>query len=128
MVVKKVAGAPDIPDVSLRTFRAPPVDHARTTAVPRFQDRAAKRHQISLKGQCRTGSGLSDISERGCCISTNGMLLYSGSRLVVRPDGLEGLVGEVRWTDGLKAGLQFAEPLYSPVVQHVANLWRAEPE
>lgn len=97
-----------------------------------FEHRGNERHPISLRGKCRTGRGLrddvwiSDISESGCCISTNGLHLSSGSPLVVRPDGLEGMISEVRWTEGLKAGVQFAEPLYTPVVEHLASCWKAK--
>lgn len=86
------------------------------------------RRSISLAAQCRTQSGLrdrgeiSDISAQGCCLRVRGLLFRVGTRVVVRPEGLEGLTGVVRWVDGDFAGVEFDRPIYQPVVDHLIRL------
>ena len=83
------------------------------------------RKQVVLGAQCRTASGLrdtgqiSDISAEGCCVKTNSLFFRVGTRVVVRPDGLEGLTGIVRWISGDQAGIEFDTPLYGPVLDHL---------
>ena len=70
------------------------------------------RKAITMAAQCRTISGvrddgyLSDISAEGCCITTRGILFMEGSRVLIKPQGLEGLSGVIRWIDGHRAGVQ----------------------
>jgi hypothetical protein len=42
-------------------------------------------------------------------------------RVTVRPEGMEGLMGVVRWTSPDKAGVEFETPLYGPVFDHLAH-------
>lgn len=87
--------------------------------------RSSDRKPVVLTAQCRTGSGLrdrgeiSDISARGCCVKTNSLFFRVGARVVVRPDGMEGLTGIVRWIAGDRAGVEFDTPLYGPVLEHL---------
>lgn len=80
---------------------------------------------------CRTQSGLrdkgwiSDISPEGCRVTTNGLFVREGLRVTIRPDGIEGLSGIVRWIEGNTAGIQFDAPVYGPVVDHLARLHNA---
>lgn len=89
------------------------------------------RKPVELPANCRTQSGLrgsgriSDISPQGCCISTNGLFVRVGLKVVIRPEGLEGVLGTVRWIDGERAGIEFDKPLYEPVVDHLARLHAA---
>ncbi len=93
--------------------------------------RRTQRKQISLAAQCRTATGirddgyLSDLSAEGCCITTRGILFLVGSRVLIKPKGLEGLSGVVRWINGHKAGVQFDSPLYGPVVDHLSQMYGA---
>jgi hypothetical protein len=88
--------------------------------------RRSQRKLVSLAAQCRTQSGLrdkgriSDLSSEGCCISTDSLFIKVGARVVIRPDGLEGLTGIVRWISEDKAGVEFDTPVYAPVVDHLA--------
>ncbi len=90
--------------------------------------RRAERQQIVLAAQCRTATGvrddgyLSDISPEGCCITTRGILFLAGARVMIKPQGLEGLSGVVRWISGHKAGVQFDSPLYGPIVEHLGRI------
>ncbi len=89
--------------------------------------RRARRRQVALAAQCRTQSGMrdkgmiSDISAQGCCVITQGLFIKVGARVVVRPEGLEGLTGVVRWVEGTRAGIEFDTPLYGPIVDHLAE-------
>ena len=80
--------------------------------------------------QCRTLSGLRDtgeisnISEEGCCMRVRGIYFRVGTRVVVRPEGLEGMAGIVRWVSGDLAGVEFDRPMYSPIVDHIAAIHR----
>ncbi len=70
----------------------------------------------------RDEGALSDISADGCCITTNTLFVNVGMRVLVKPKGMEGLTGIVRWIDGNRAGVQFDLPLYGPVVEHLTSL------
>ncbi len=93
--------------------------------------RRAERKTVVLSAQCRTPSGLrdkaeiSDISTQGCCIRTDSVLLRVGAHVIVRPDGLEALGGTVRWISGDCAGLEFDQPLYGPIIDHLARLYQS---
>jgi hypothetical protein len=86
------------------------------------------RRPVKLAATCRTQSGLrdagyiSDISAHGCCLTTSSLSVRIGSRVVIRPQGLEGLTGTVRWIEGQHAGIEFDAPLYGPVVDHLSQL------
>lgn len=90
--------------------------------------RRTQRQPVELAAQCRTQSGLrdrgqiSDISSEGCCVTTNSLFVRVGARIVIRPDGMEGLTGIVRWIEGNKAGVEFDNPVYGPVVDHLAQV------
>lgn len=80
---------------------------------------------------CRTHSGMcdngyiSDISPHGCRLATSTLAVRIGARIVIRPQGSEGLMGIVRWIDGQHAGIEFEAPLYEPVVDHLSQLHAA---
>lgn len=90
--------------------------------------RRAERKSVVLPAQCRTTSGLrdsgeiSDISTQGCCVRTNSVLFRIGAHVVIRPEGMEALGGTVRWIAGDFAGLEFDQPIYGPIVDHLARL------
>jgi hypothetical protein len=91
-----------------------------------IERRRSDRHPVVLAAQSRTSSGMrdtaeiSDISPEGCCITTDSLFIKVGARLMIRPEGMEGLTGTVRWIDGFRAGIEFDEALYAPVVEHLA--------
>lgn len=97
------------------------------TKVPR----RAERRPVRLPATCRTQSGLrddaqiSDISPHGCRLTPNTLAVRIGLRLVIRPQGLEGVTGIVRWIQGQQAGVEFDTPLYEPVVDHLSQLHAA---
>lgn len=90
-------------------------------------ERRTSRHNVTMGAQCRTQSGLrdtgviSDISADGCRVSTNSLFVKVGVRVVIKPEGMEGLSGVVRWIVGNTAGVQFDSPLYPPIVEHLST-------
>lgn len=78
--------------------------------------------------QCRTQSGLrdsgeiSDVSTEGCCLKVRGLYFRVGTRLMLRPQGLESLTGVVRWVRGDLAGVEFDRAIYGPVVDHLVRI------
>jgi len=89
--------------------------------------RKETRNAVKLGAKCRTVSGIRDegaihdISSRGCCVTMRTLYLRIGSRVIVRPDGLEGISGIVRWIAGGRAGVEFDTPLYGPIVEHLSQ-------
>ncbi|WP_395395689.1 PilZ domain-containing protein [Novosphingobium sp. BL-8A] len=89
--------------------------------------RQASSRSVALSAQCRTQNGLrdqgeiSDISAQGCCLRVHGLFFRVGTRVVVRPEGLEGLTGIVRWVDGDFVGVEFDRLIYQPVVDHLVR-------
>jgi len=90
--------------------------------------RRAARHPLTMNARCRTAAGMrdeafiSDISTHGCCMETRSLHLSIGVRVIVKPEGMEGITGTVRWINGHCAGIAFEAPLYGPIVAHlIAN-------
>lgn len=82
--------------------------------------------------QCRTQNGLrdhgeiSDISAEGCCVQMRGIYFRVGTRVVLRPQGMEGMSGIVRWVSGDFSGVEFDRPIYGPVLDHIASAHAAD--
>ncbi len=91
-----------------------------------LQNRRADRKRVDMKAHCRTVSGLRDkgkicdLSPEGCRVTTSGLFMNVGMRVLIKPEGLEGLTGIVRWIQGMDAGVEFDTPLYGPVFEYLA--------
>ncbi|WP_054531682.1 PilZ domain-containing protein [Erythrobacter sp. SG61-1L] len=87
----------------------------------RSSPRAGTRKQIRLRDafQLVPGAVLMDLSVTGCQVSLRGVQLAIGQIVVVRPDGLEGLSGVVRWIEGGRVGIEFDRPLHPGVAAHI---------
>jgi len=87
--------------------------------------RRSRRLSLAMPARCRTLKGfvedvvIRDISAEGCRIVSHALTVRSGAQVVVRPNGMEGLCGTVRWVRGQEAGIEFDRPLYLPVVEHM---------
>lgn len=87
--------------------------------------RSSPRLQLVLPARCRSRSGfldrvvISDISQGGCRIDSLALVMQTGDLVVVRPDGIEGLTGVIRWVKGHSAGIAFDRPLHPAVVDHL---------
>ena len=89
--------------------------------------RRAERNALVMPARCRSRSGfvdrvvITDISRLGCKIESFALTMREGDPVVITPEVLEGLCATVRWTEGNAAGLEFATPLYGPVVEHLCR-------
>ena len=89
--------------------------------------RQSERKPVTMGARCRTMSGLrdegqvSDLSTHGCCLTMKSMFLAIGTRVMIKPDGLEAISGVIRWLAGNRAGVQFDAPLYGPVFNHLSQ-------
>jgi hypothetical protein len=90
-------------------------------------NRKAERGEVRIAARCRSATGLrdegwlEDISAEGCCLVSRAIAFRIDSRIVICPQGLEGVTGVVRWASATKAGIEFDSPLYAPMVEH---LWK----
>ena len=91
-----------------------------------LQNRRTDRQRVDMKAHCRTVSSLRDkgeicdLSPVGCRVTTGGLFIDVGMRVLIRPEGLEGLTGVVRWINGVAPGIEFDTPLYGPVFENLA--------
>jgi hypothetical protein len=91
--------------------------------MPREHD----RKPVAMGGKLKTpygrqDVGLSDLSLTGCRINAVYMSLAVGQRIVLRPEGLEGLNAIVSWTSGPSAGIKFDVPLHPSVLDYLVRL------
>jgi hypothetical protein len=76
---------------------------------------------------CRSANGLrdegwlEDISAIGCCFVTRATCFKAGSHVILRPGGLEGITGIVRWVRANRCGVEFSSPLHDAVVDHLCK-------
>ena len=95
--------------------------------------RRSARIPLTLPARCRAHRNLnaavvlSDITVEGCCIFTNNIFLRVGERVVICPETLEGLPAIVRWVFRNRAGVEFEQPLYGPVAEHLQQKYSAFP-
>lgn len=92
---------------------------------PASECRRSRRLVLAMPARCRMLSGyaeevvIRDVSAEGCRIMGFALHVRPGSKVVVRPDGMEGLCGTVRWSGGQEAGVEFDRPLYPAVAEHM---------
>lgn len=92
--------------------------------------RRSERLPVVIPARLRTRSGFADhlvihdISREGCRVESLAITVHAGDPVVVTPSMLEGFCGTVRWVEGNSAGIQFATPLYGPVVEHLYREFR----
>jgi len=85
------------------------------------------RRPVAMAAKVRIPGGpaepvrITDLAEEGCCIECWGMVFHPGDQILLRPEGLEQLVGEVRWSKGHRFGVKFEKQLYGPVVDHICG-------
>lgn len=83
------------------------------------------RTAVRMPATCRSSTGLrdegwlEDISAVGCCFVTRATCFKPGNHIVLRPGGLEGITGVVRWVKSNRCGIEFSRPLYGAVFDHL---------
>jgi hypothetical protein len=91
--------------------------------MPREHD----RKPVAMGGKLKTPHGrqdvaVSDLSLTGCRINAIYMTLAVGQKIVLRPEGLEGLNAVVSWASGPSAGIRFETPLHPSVLDFLVKL------
>lgn len=92
---------------------------------PATDCRRSRRLALAMPARCRMVSGyaedvvIRDVSAEGCRIMGYALHVRPGTKVVVRPDGMEGLCGTVRWAAGPEAGVEFDRPLYPAIAEHM---------
>lgn len=83
--------------------------------------RIASENVIHVRSAMQKVGGVSllDLSVCGCRVRTTGSPLAAGQLLIVRPEGIEGLEGVVRWVEDNEAGIEFSRPLHPSVLDHL---------
>lgn len=62
-----------------------------------------------------------DVSSHGCQVELRSGYLREGQFVSIRIASLEPWVGIVRWGDLKTYGIEFSNPLYGPIVDHLAK-------
>jgi hypothetical protein len=97
----------------------------------RTNQRRASRASVLMPASCRTATGrrgdvsIVDLTAEGCRIFTKAVPLSVGLKLRIRAQSLESLPGVVRWVRGGFAGIEFDNPLYGPVAEHLQRVYSA---
>lgn len=86
--------------------------------------RGAERHDISIMGTLRTGTGkrdvtIVDLSDRGCRILDRMGILTPGHGVTIRIGPVGPIEATIRWQQQPYAGLRFENPLYPAVLDHI---------
>lgn len=91
-----------------------------------YAERRRTTRQLSiLSVRCRVGHGMSpqvwltDLSPLGCQLVIRAGTLRADQHVVIKPKGMEGIPGTVKWVIDLKAGIEFDRPLHEAVVDHL---------
>jgi len=92
-----------------------------------FAPRRHRRRQTGVDASCSdrdgraTGVAVTDLSEAGCRLELEDGAVAPDEVVVVRPQGLEGVAGRVRWSHEKAAGVEFASALHPAVVDHLTG-------
>lgn len=87
--------------------------------------RREARHGVAVEGRYRTGTGVPkdvsvlDISEGGCRFFDKFGRLIPGAQITVRIGAIGPIPATVRWTEGSVVGVEFDNPIYGPVLDHI---------
>lgn len=89
--------------------------------------RREERHRIAVEGRYRTGSGVPkdvsvlDISEHGCRFYDKFGNLAPGAQITLRIGAIGPIAATVKWAERSVVGVQFENPIYGPVLDHIRS-------
>ena len=87
--------------------------------------RREKRYSIAVPGRYRKGTGvgfnvaIKDLSEYGCQFSDLGGRVQKGDEITIRIGSIGPLTARVKWIEKRKVGVEFEQPLYPSVLEHI---------
>lgn len=90
-------------------------------------DRKDERQPLAMNAKFKAQHDRRDVlvtnlSQHGCRIFGNGLWLPVEQRIILRPEGLESLLGTVRWALDNEAGIEFERSLHPAIVDHLCRL------
>jgi hypothetical protein len=100
------------------------------------EERRADRHEVTLQGRYRTGSGMArdvvvtDLSTTGCKFDDPVHNLRNGSIISIRIGNIGPMTAQVKWLEHWTAGVRFDETLHASVLDHMLitiDGWTAPP-
>ncbi|MXO68437.1 hypothetical protein GRI72_06315 [Altererythrobacter marinus] len=89
--------------------------------------RREERHGVTVEGRYRTGRGVPkdirvlDLSEHGCRFYDKFGSLTAGTRISIRIGPIGPIIAVVRWSQGQTVGVEFDDPIYGPVLDHIRS-------
>lgn len=98
------------------------------------EDRREERHHIAVEGRYRTGSGVPkdvsvlDISECGCRFFDKFGNLLPGAQITIRIGPIGPIAATVKWAERQVVGVEFENPIYGPVLDHIRNQLGRNPD
>jgi hypothetical protein len=86
--------------------------------------RRAERHELTVQGSYRFGGRrrdvqLTDLSEKGCRFVDRHSPVRLDDEIQLRIEMLGPFEGRVRWRDSRYVGIQFEQPIYSPIFDFI---------
>lgn len=91
------------------------------------EKRKEQRLDIGAWGRYRTGRGIArdvkiiDVNAKGCRFYDKFGALRPEATLTIKIGNIGPLLSHVRWVEGAKVGIEFAEPLYGAVLEHITT-------
>ncbi|MDN3645598.1 PilZ domain-containing protein [Pontixanthobacter aestiaquae] len=91
------------------------------------EGRKNPRYELHVEGRYRTGSGIArdvpilEMSETGCRFYDRFGRLAAGTELTLRIGPIGPVVATVRWCRDSIVGVEFENPLYGPVFEHIRS-------
>ena len=109
--------------------RPPPPPPPPAPSRPRnepVKDRIDPRHDITIIGRVRTGSGsrdvtVLDLSEHGCRFHDRFGHLTEQTLLTIKLGPIGPVEGTVRWREHEHVGIEFNTPLHPSVLEHIRS-------
>lgn len=91
------------------------------------EKRGGKRREIGAWGRYRTGRGVArdikilDVNEKGCRFVDRFGSLTADRRITMKIGNIGPVLSHVRWVEGSVVGVEFDEPLYGAVLDHITQ-------
>ena len=109
---------------SLEVASIPPTSHA--SREEKRHERIHKRHELTIFGRLYTGKGsrdvtILDLSESGCRFHEPHSQLKENTLVTIKIGPVGPIEASVRWSRGEHVGLQFSNPLYPSVLEHIRD-------
>ena len=89
-----------------------------------MSERVSPRHEIVIIGRVRMGTGsrdvtIQDLSEHGCRFHDRFSSLQVHAPVTVKIGPVGPIAGHVKWRRGEYVGVEFVNPLYPAVLDHI---------